>query len=111
MTQKEKESVHKKILENIEELTERLKNLKEATKPQGLDSAVGRLSRMDYINNKSIDEANIRSSEAKLMGLERWLSLYKTEKFGKCSKCGQEINVNRMLLLPESNRCIQCSGR
>ncbi|MFY0599171.1 MAG: TraR/DksA C4-type zinc finger protein [Cyclobacteriaceae bacterium] len=111
MDDAEKEKVRDAILEKIEELEERLKSLIEATKPMGLDSAIGRVSRMDYINNKTIDEANIRSSESKLISLKRWIDLFGTEKFGKCSRCGAEINVNRLLFLPESTRCIHCAGK
>ena len=88
-----------------------IKDLRELTKPMGLDSAIGRISRMDYINNKSINEAELLKAESKLKALERWLTLYNTDQFGKCSRCGQEINVNRLLLLPESTTCIHCAGK
>ncbi len=111
MNETEKEKVKEKIHVKMEELKARLEELYIATKPMGLDSAVGRLSRMDYINNKAIDEANIRSSEEKLKALERWLSLYDTDKFGMCTRCGKDININRLLFMPESTRCIQCADK
>lgn len=104
-------NVKKAIEDKIVELKELIENLKEATKPMGLDNSVGRLSRMDYINNKTIDEASLRKAENSLIALERWLSIYGTEKFGKCTRCGEDINVNRLLLMPESSRCIRCAGR
>ncbi|MEP0366526.1 MAG: TraR/DksA C4-type zinc finger protein [Cyclobacteriaceae bacterium] len=111
MTADEKKKVAEAITEKISELEERLKSLIEATKPMGLDSAIGRISRMDYINNKTIDEANIRTSESKLKALKRWLDILDTDKFGKCTRCGNEININRLLFLPESTRCIHCASR
>lgn len=93
------------------ELIKLIADLKESTKPMGLDNSIGRVSRMDYINNKSVSEASLRKAEDDLVSLERWLSLYDTEKFGKCSRCGNEINLNRLLLLPTSTRCVNCSGR
>ena len=93
----------------LAELKDRLKELKKATAPMGLDNAVGRLSRMDYINNKSIDEANIRTSEEKVRALENWLSIVDSNKFGLCKRCGQPINMNRLLFMPESTRCIKCA--
>ena len=100
----------KKAIEfKIDEIRQLIDELRESTRPQGLDSAVGRLSRMDYINNKSVNEAGLRSAENKLAGLERWLSLYDSEQFGKCVKCNQDINVNRLLLMPESSLCVDCA--
>ena len=100
----------KKAIEfKIDEIRQLIADLKESTKPQGLDNSVGRLSRMDYINNKSVNEAGLRSAENKLAGLERWLSLYDSDNFGKCAKCNNDINVNRLLLNPHSTLCIKCA--
>ncbi|MFY0687731.1 MAG: TraR/DksA C4-type zinc finger protein [Cyclobacteriaceae bacterium] len=110
MNNSQKAQIKLAIEEKMAEITNRLTELAEATKPMGLDSAVGRLSRMDYINNKSIDEANMRTSKNKLKALKRWLDLYDSDKFGKCTRCGNEINVKRLLFLPESTRCIHCAG-
>ncbi len=111
MKDSEKKEIKEAIETNILELTQRVKDLEVATKPMGLDSAVGRLSRMDYINNKTIDEANLRSSVSKLKALKRWLELIDTSQFGKCSRCGNEINPKRLLFMPESTRCINCAGK
>lgn len=111
MTSEQKEQLKEAIEKKIAENRQSILDLREATKPMGLDSAIGRVSRMDYINNKSINEAELQKAEAKLNALERWLSLYETDQFGKCSRCGQEININRLLLMPESTRCVRCAGK
>lgn len=104
---KYKTIIHSKITE----LEEELQSLKETTKPMGLDSAIGRVSRMDYINNKSINEAQMKKIEHKLKGLNNWLGKLGTSDFGKCIRCGNEININRLLFIPESNHCIHCARR
>lgn len=111
MTQEEKVHLKSVLLEKRESLAELIADLKEATKPQGLDNAIGRVSRMDYINNKSVGEASLRKSESDLEAIDRCLSLYETKKFGCCSRCGNEINMNRLLLMPQSTQCIHCAGR
>jgi DnaK suppressor protein len=105
----EKEQLKSAMERKKEELSKLLDDLKDATKPMGLDSAIGRISRMDYINNKAINEAGIRKIENDLHALDHWLSLYGTDKFGRCARCGNEINFNRLLLLPASSRCINCA--
>lgn len=110
MTEEEKVSLKIAIESKMTELKEKVIELKEMTKPQGLDNAIGRVSRMDYINNKSVNEASLRKAEGDLHALDRWLSLYDSKMFGKCTRCGNEININRLLLMPASTRCIHCAN-
>lgn len=111
MTPSEKQEIKAEMESKMSELRQLITDLKESTKPMGLDNSIGRISRMDYINNKSIAESSLRKAEDDMKALERWLDLYDSERFGKCSKCGNEINVKRMLLIPSSTRCIHCAGR
>lgn len=111
MNQDEEDQIRDIIKAKISELEKDFEFLKEETKPMGLDSAIGRVSRMDYINNKSINEAQMKKIENKLKGLNNWLSKVGTSDFGKCIRCGNEININRLLFLPESNHCINCASR
>jgi DnaK suppressor protein len=109
MDKEQLQEIKEKIHQKISEIESELLLLREQTEPQGLDSAIGRISRMDYINNRSINEAQIKKNEAKLKGLHNWLGMLGTSDFGKCIRCGQEININRLLFIPESNHCINCT--
>lgn len=111
MTREEKVRLKEAIENKLHETVKAISDLREATKPLGLDSAVGRVSRMDYINNKAIGEAELAKAEARQKALERWLSLYDSDQFGKCSRCGQEIKIQRLLFLPESSRCTACAAK
>jgi DnaK suppressor protein len=111
MTSEEKVQLREAIERKIAESHQSISDLRQATQPMGLDSAIGRVSRMDYINNKAISEAELQKAEANLKALERWLSIYDTDQFGRCTRCGQEININRLLLMPASTRCINCAGK
>ncbi|MEX2512540.1 MAG: TraR/DksA C4-type zinc finger protein [Cyclobacteriaceae bacterium] len=111
MTPSEEQEIKQVIEEKIIQLEEEILTLKEMCKPLGLDNAVGRVSRMDYINNKSINEAQLRKNEEKLKGLRTWQEKLGTSDFGKCIRCGQEINIKRLLFMPESKYCIHCASR
>ncbi|MFO7822596.1 MAG: TraR/DksA C4-type zinc finger protein [Cyclobacterium sp.] len=111
MNPSEEAKIKAVIQEKITTLTRENITLKEMTQPQGLDSAIGRVSRMDYINNKSINESQLRKNEAKLKALKNWLTKLGSPDFGKCSRCGNEININRLLFMPESTLCIHCASR
>ncbi len=48
---------------SISELTIEISELEELTKPVPLDASIGRISRMNAINNKSINEAALREKK------------------------------------------------
>jgi len=60
MIQDEKINIRNRIEEKIIKLKEDIANLIDLTKPISPDCAIGRVSRMDAINNKSINEAALR---------------------------------------------------
>jgi len=86
-----------------------IKELKELTKPISPENAIGRISRMDAINNKSVNEAALRNAENKLVQLERSLSEIDTEGFGLCRQCGEAIETEKLMVMPESFRCVACT--
>ena len=64
------EHIHKEISKTEALIAE----YKELSKPVAPDDAIGRISRMDAINNKSVTEASLRQAREKLMNLQRVLS-------------------------------------
>ena len=111
MDSKQKEILKKKILSTIKDEEQKISDLKELTKPISPENAIGRVSRMDAINNKSVNEAALRTSEAKLKKLEYALTQMDNENFGKCVVCGSDIQEARLMLMPESNKCVRCAAR
>ncbi len=109
MDKLEKDKLAKLIKENIAKLEKEIDVLKELTKPIPPENAIGRVSRMDAINNKSVNEAALRTSEDKLRKLYRAKERLKEDSYGLCCKCGININPMRLILLPESNFCIRCA--
>jgi len=90
--------------------TERdIRQLVELTKPISPDCAIGRITRMDAINNKSVAESNLRMLRKKLANLQLAITKIKDKDFGLCSSCGKNINEKRLLFLPESTYCIHCA--
>ncbi len=97
------------LLDKISETELLVKEYQDLTKPVAPDVAIGRISRMDAINNKSITEAALRQSEEKLRNLNRVLSKIDDKDFGLCLKCHQQIPLGRILIRPESLYCVICA--
>lgn len=97
------------ILKKIEETEDEIEHLTELTKPVAPDNAIGRLSRMDAINNKTINDASLRENKSKLQKLERALERVNEENFGNCAKCGEEIAFGRLKFMPWTTECVGCA--
>ena len=111
MTSEQKQALQAKIELKIAETKSRIEELKELTKPVSPDNAIGRISRMDAINNKSVNEAGLRSAKSTLQKLERQVSRVGEENFGHCLRCGNEIRYERLMFMPESTKCITCARK
>ena len=99
-----------KIIEEISKTEKAILDYKELTKPIAPDVSIGRVSRMDAINNKSVNEASLRQAEIKLGNLKRVLENFGTQDFGVCLKCKQPIPVGRILIRPQSLLCVNCAS-
>ena len=111
MTKIEKANLKEKMLSEIEQTKRSIISLEESSKPVAPDNAIGRLTRMEAINAKSICEASLRSSRVKLSKLERALSRLDDPDFGLCRICEEPIPVGRIMLMPETSVCVLCADR
>ena len=111
MNKEEKAQLKEDILKKVELEKAQIIELKELTKPIAPDCAIGRVSRMDAINNKAVNEAALRQKQQLLKSLEIALKSIHEERFGICISCGQSIPMGRILLMPGSKKCVKCASR
>ena len=64
---------------------------------------------MDATNNKRISDRMLRNSLQKLKNLKTGLKRLGSIDFGICIQCRIEININRLLQIPETLKCVKCS--
>lgn len=101
--------MQKIIKEKIEETKSEITQLEDLTKPIEPDNAYGRLSRMDAINNKTINDAALRKQKSQLQKLERALDKIDEGNYGICLKCGDDIPVGRLKFMPWTTKCVNCA--
>ncbi len=109
MTEQEKLEIRARVMDEIEKTSASIKDYKEITKPISPENAIGRISRMDAINNKSVAEAALRQAEGKLKNLRHVLESMDDKDFGICLKCHKPIPIGRILLMPQSRYCVNCA--
>lgn len=107
--QMKKEEIRSLLDREIEKTTDLVAEYRELTRPEAPDVAIGRVSRMDAINNRSVTEAALRKAEEKLRSLKHVLTKLDSPQFGKCQRCGVEIPPGRILIRPESVHCVNCA--
>ena len=109
MNSRDLKDIEKKIKEEIGKTEVDITHYKDLTKPIAPENAIGRVSRMDAINNKSVNDAALRKAEQKLKGLEIALTRLNDPDFGLCARCNNEIPLGRILLMPHSRFCVRCA--
>ncbi len=109
MENEQKIKLKENITEKMKAIKENIASYKLLTKPISPDNAIGRLTRMEAINSKSINEAALRKARETLSKLERALAKIDTPDFGFCRECEEPIPPARLLILPETDLCVQCA--
>jgi len=76
-----------------------------------LDQArVGRLSRMDALQQQAMAKATNQRSAVELQRIEAALVRIRTGDYGYCLKCGEDIPEKRLKFDPGVLNCISCAG-
>lgn len=106
-----KEKLENHIREKIEVLKENIISYKQLTKPIPPDNSIGRLTRMEAISSKSINEAALRNAKYTLSKLERVLKTINDSDFGLCRECEEPIPFARLMIVPETDMCVECADK
>jgi len=78
--------------------------------PVELDQTrVGRLSRMDAMQQQAMAQASSRRMEQEVQRLHAALSRLQTGNYGTCVKCEEEIPTRRLQIDPATLVCIDCA--
>ena len=111
MNKKNRGILKNQIIALIDQSQNDILEMEKNTQPVKPENSLGRISRMDAINNKSVMESALRNKRNKLTKLKTALLHIDDEKFGYCSSCKNEIQIKRLLFMPESNQCVRCAAR
>ena len=109
MNQEQQEQLSRKIEEEIRKTRKDIDAFKELAKPVSPDAAIGRLTRMEAINSKSINEAALKKAEGRLTRLQNALKAIDDPDYGICIECEEPIPFARMLIMPDSDMCVKCA--
>jgi DnaK suppressor protein len=98
------------LIARRDELQRLSDNSAEARDTVTLDqTSVGRLSRMDALQQQAMAEATERQRATELARIDAALSRIKDDDYGYCLNCGEEIAEKRLDIDPAATHCIKCA--
>ena len=84
----------------------------ESRDPVALDQqSVGRLSRMDAMQQQAMSAATEQARKRDLFRIEAAERRLRDGDYGWCEECGEEIPDGRLAIDPMAERCVNCAGR
>lgn len=82
-----------------------------AARPVTLDQqSVGRVSRIDAIQQQQVAAEGQRSAELRLSRAHAALKAMDAGEYGECRACDEPIGYRRLRARPESMLCLRCQG-
>ena len=105
----EREELHRELEALERELQASLDGSADAARPVELDQpAVGRVSRIDAIQQQKMIEANRAAARSRLDLVRSALRRFEAGEYGECLACGEPVGFARLKARPESLFCIDC---
>lgn len=99
-----------RLADRREELTSLSTLSSEARDTVALDQqSVGRLSRMDAMQQQAMAAATERQRSAELQRIEAAFARIDDGEYGFCERCGDEIPDKRLTIDPSVTVCVRCA--
>lgn len=111
LTQDQIEELTAQLDHVIQKLERSMRTTEEALRPVELDqTAVGRLSRIDSLQNQGLTRNLHDREQAKLGQVVTAIERIDAGTYGLCVDCGGEIRFERLQVFPETPICTGCGG-
>lgn len=82
----------------------------EAARPVQLDQPIGRLSRMDAIQQQQMARASREALDLRRRQIQSALAAIEAGNYGECRRCEEPIGYARLQARPEAPFCIGCQA-
>jgi DnaK suppressor protein len=107
-TPEQLESLFAKMCEERDRLRRLIEQTRDDAAPVALDLPIGRLSRIDAIQQQKMAEARRTGYAKGLEALEAAIARFERGTYGECLECGETIAYKRLRARPEALLCLEC---
>lgn len=111
LNDEQKEELRGDLTAAREELARSIESAADGARPVALDQPIGRLSRMDAMQQQSMAKANRLAAKQRLGRVEVALERFGRGDYGVCIECEEPIGYPRLKAKPEAALCIACQNR
>ena len=111
LTEDQRRELRGMIHQQCLELEELLDSSSESSQPVALDEPIGRLSRMDAMQQQQMAIASRQSQTQRLQLLRNALQAIDRKNYGDCKICEEPIGYQRLMVRPETPFCFSCQSR
>jgi DnaK suppressor protein len=109
LTPAERAELHADLLTLQTELARQLDEPSDRDDTVDLDQPIGRLSRMDALQQQKMAQAQRGRIKVRMSQISLALRAWEDEEFGDCRTCGECIGYARLKAQPESPLCMTCA--
>jgi DnaK suppressor protein len=110
LTEEEIQILKHKLSASCTQLEELLVLSKAGAQAVAPDPAIGRLTRMDAIQQQSMTKANRESYSITLQQARQALRAIEADDYGHCRGCEEPIGIRRLHAKPETPFCVNCQS-
>lgn len=111
LTDEQRDDLRRRLQEERATLQTALVGADERSETVELDGSMGRLSRMDALQQQEVAKAQARQARQRLKTVLGALRRIETDDYGWCPDCGELIGYKRLAVRPEAPFCVPCSAR
>lgn len=110
MTEQQIRELQTRLSSLRSELEARLKANAGDSKPVSLDDPIGRLSRMDAIQQQQMVAGTRRRMEEQLQQVRAAIGRIESSRYGFCLRCEEPVGYERLKIRPEATLCLECQS-
>ncbi len=111
LSPEEVKTLHAALLQLQKDLQALLDNTTESVQTVDLDQPIGRLSRMDAIQQQKMAKANRAAHQLRAKQVVVALSAIEKDEYGFCKLCEEPIGFKRLRAKPEAPFCVNCQAK
>jgi DnaK suppressor protein len=108
LTEEQIEELRRDLFALRAELSRDVESSADGVRPVDLDEPIGRLSRMDAMQQQAMAQATRQAAVLRLRLVDTALRRMTNDEFGLCMECEEDVGYARLKARPEALLCVAC---
>ncbi len=110
LTEEQRAELHQRLRDLADEIENALSASSDSDRPVDLEEPIGRISRIDAIQQQKMAKASRGRLQARLRAVEAALGRVARGTYGDCALCDDPIGYGRLTARPETPLCMPCQS-